>query len=121
MVETYDQQYFCEEKPPKEVFMCGQDGQDCNCPGVSIFARMTSDDGQPVSFEEAYEAGDIEFKKNKQGVACNANAFGAQDFLPGIQKHCFCDNQNVHHISHYRRKRAERLNREHIHAARMLQ
>lgn len=77
MIETYDQQYFCEEKPPQEVFMCGEDGEDCNCPGVSIFTRKTSDDGQPISFEDAFESGDFEFKRKKGGVACNENAFGA--------------------------------------------
>lgn len=113
-VDTFDQQYFCEEKPPKEVYMCGKEGENCACNGVNIYARMTSDDGQPLSFEQVYESGDFEFKRSDTGMPCDANSFGAHDFLPGIQKQCFCDAKGVHHVNHYNRKRAERRNRHMI-------
>ena len=60
---------------------------------------MTSDNGTAIPFEEAYELGEFEFKKSNSGVQCNAPAFKAQDFAPGIQKHCFCDADGVHNIN----------------------
>jgi len=116
-VDTFDQQYFCEEKPPKEAYMCGHDGQNCACNGVAIYARMTSDDGQPTSFEQAFEAGDFEFHNSHGAIGCDAHHFNAHDFLPGIQKQCFCDAVKVHEHNHYNRKRAERINREVIRLA----
>lgn len=117
--DTFDQQYFCEEKPPKQVYMCGADGHNCACDGIAIYARMTSDDGQPTSFEQAYEAGDFEFRKSKGGIGCDATHFDAHNFLPGIQKQCFCDAEKVHGHNHYNRKRAERINRDTIRLAKI--
>lgn len=44
--------------------MCGHEGQNCACDGVALYGRMTTDSGQPVSFEEVYESGDFEFHRS---------------------------------------------------------
>jgi hypothetical protein len=102
--EIFDHQCFCEEKPKLEVYKCGADGERCECKGINVFARKTSDNGTEIPFEEAYENGDFEFVWSQFGSTCDSNYFRTKDFLPGIQKQCFCDT-GVHNINHYNRKR----------------
>lgn len=117
--DTFDQQCFCEEKPPKEVYKCGDDGENCACKGINIYARKTDDSGEELSFEEIYESGDFEMKRSNRGTSCDANTYDKnRDFFPGVQKQCFCDSKGLHHINHYRRKRTERINRQKIARAR---
>jgi hypothetical protein len=120
MSDIFDSQCFCEEKPPKEVFKCGNDGEKCECKGINVFALKTSNNGTELPFEEAYEQGQFEFKRSNTGTQCTTSDFRAHGFGDGIQKQCFCDDSRVHHINHYRRKRKERINREKLQAAQLL-
>ena len=82
-MDTFDHQCFCEEKPPKEVYKCGNDGEKCECEGVNIFARKTADNGTELPFEEVFESGDFEFKR-AHGTQCDVNEFNARGFAEGI-------------------------------------
>lgn len=52
-VNTYDHQCFCEAKPPKEVTLCGQEGEQCSCNGTVLFGKQYSGDGEKAAtFEQ---------------------------------------------------------------------
>jgi hypothetical protein len=118
--EIFDHQCFCEEKPPMEVYKCGNEGEKCECKGISVYARKTSDNGTEIPFEEAFKEGEYEFARTNEGITCDELSFHSKDFLPGIQKHCFCD-AGVHLHAHYHRVRQERITRWRIRAAKRME
>jgi hypothetical protein len=82
--DIFDHQCFCEEKPPKEVFKCGNENEKCECNGINVFARKTSNNGTEIPFEEAFELGNFEFQHSNNGEQCTTAAFNAHGFAEGI-------------------------------------
>ena len=89
-------QCFCEAPIPRKPKACGNEGQNCRCPGrgkVFYGAKSTSTNPKATFLEMVDTNYAVKSAKNNGVTPCKNNFFGV-DPLPGISKQCYCDGDN---------------------------